>query len=153
MISRVWRGKTSIERADEYEDFLRRTAYPDYGGVEGNRGWILLRRADGDAVEFMFVSFWESMDALRRYAGDDTERPKWKELWTKMLMASILFICVPWGIYFYQRSTGLTISTRSGPGRISTSEDLSWTFDRAFAMTIAALPVLVLSAIKRRQHL
>lgn len=77
MISRVWRGRTSSERADEYEDFLRRTAYPDYGGVEGNRGWALLRRADGDAVEFMFVSFWESMDALRRYAGDDTESPKY----------------------------------------------------------------------------
>ena len=77
MISRVWRGKTSDERADEYEDFLRRTAYPDYGEVEGNRGWVLLRRADGEEVEFMFVSFWESMDALRRYAGDDIERPKY----------------------------------------------------------------------------
>ena len=77
MISRVWRGRTSIERADEYEDFLRTTAYPDYGGVEGNRGWILLRRADGDAVEFMFVSFWDSMDALRAYAGDDPKTPKY----------------------------------------------------------------------------
>ena len=81
----------------------------------------------------------------------EQRRLKWKEFWTKMLVASILFICVPWSVYFYQRSTGLTISTRSAPGRISTSEDLSWTFDRAFAMTIAALPVLVLSATKRRQ--
>lgn len=77
MITRVWRGRCSVEKADGYGDFLKRTAYPDYGDVEGNRGWILLRRADGDAVEFTFVSFWDSMEALRRYAGEDAERPKY----------------------------------------------------------------------------
>jgi heme-degrading monooxygenase HmoA len=77
MISRIWRGRTSEGNADDYEAFLKQTAYPDYGDVEGNRGWILLRREDGDAVEFMFVSFWESMDAVRHYAGDDPQRPKY----------------------------------------------------------------------------
>jgi hypothetical protein len=38
---------------------------------------MLLRRPLGDAVEFMFVSFWESMDAVERYAGQDPERPKY----------------------------------------------------------------------------
>lgn len=83
----------------------------------------------------------------------EKQRLKWKEFWTKMLMASILFVCVAWSVYFYQRSSGLTIFTRSSAGRPSTSEDLSWTFDRAFAMTIAALPVLMLSATKRGQYL
>ncbi len=77
MITRIWRGRTTAAKAGEYESFLKRTAYPDYGDVQGNRGWILLRRPDGDAVEFMFVSFWESMDALRRYTGADPERPKY----------------------------------------------------------------------------
>jgi heme-degrading monooxygenase HmoA len=77
MITRVWRGRTSAEGADAYEAFLKETAYPDYGEVEGNRGWMLLRRPDADAVEFMFVSFWDSIDALRRYAGDEPERPKY----------------------------------------------------------------------------
>ena len=77
MMARIWRGRTSPGRADGYADFLRRTAYPDYGDVEGNRGWILLRSDREDAVELTFVSFWESMDALRRYAGDDVERPKY----------------------------------------------------------------------------
>jgi len=77
VISRVWRGRTSKDRADNYEAFLKETAYPDYGDVEGNRGWVLLRRTDGDAVEFMFVSFWDSMDALKRYAGEDSEQPKY----------------------------------------------------------------------------
>ncbi len=78
MITRVWRGRTSREQADAYGGFLKRMAYPDYGGVEGNRGWILMRRTTTDAaVEFMFVSFWESMDALRAYTGGDPERPKY----------------------------------------------------------------------------
>jgi hypothetical protein len=45
--------------------------------VQGNRGWLLLRRAAGDAVEFALVSFWHPMDAVRRYAGPDAERPKY----------------------------------------------------------------------------
>jgi heme-degrading monooxygenase HmoA len=77
MISRVWRGRTSAESADAYGVFLKETAYPDYGSVEGNRGWILLRRTTTNGVEFMFVSLWDSMEAVRRYAGDDEEHPKY----------------------------------------------------------------------------
>lgn len=77
MIVRVWRGRTSADKADGYERFLKETAYPDYGGVPGNRGWMLLRRPQADAIEFMFVSFWDSMDALRAYTGGDPERPKY----------------------------------------------------------------------------
>ena len=77
MIVRVWSGRTSEAKAPEYERFLKETAYPDYGDVEGNRGWLLLRRQKEGAVEFMFVSLWESMDALRSYAGDAVERPKY----------------------------------------------------------------------------
>jgi len=75
MITRVWRGRTRPEHADEYGAFLKRTAYPDYGDVKGNLGWILLRRPGADAVDFLLVSFWDSPDALRRYAGDDPEQP------------------------------------------------------------------------------
>ena len=77
MIIRVWRGTTSVAKAAEYERFLKETAYPDYGEVRGNRGWILMRRPASDAVEFMFVSFWDSMEALVEYTGGDPERPKY----------------------------------------------------------------------------
>jgi heme-degrading monooxygenase HmoA len=77
MIARVWKGRTSRQNGDAYGAFLHRTAYPDYGGVEGNRGWILLRRDTADAVEFTFVSLWESLEAIHRYAGADAERPKY----------------------------------------------------------------------------
>jgi heme-degrading monooxygenase HmoA len=77
MIARIWRGRTSRAKADGYADFLRRTAYPDYGDVEGNRGWMLLRSERDGAVELTLISFWVSTEALERYAGEDVERPKY----------------------------------------------------------------------------
>jgi heme-degrading monooxygenase HmoA len=77
MIIRVWRGRTRITDADQYERFLRQMAYPDYGEVRGNRGWILLRRPISGIVEFMLVSFWDSVEALAEYTGGDPEKPKY----------------------------------------------------------------------------
>jgi hypothetical protein len=77
MIARIWRGRTSAEKAEDYAKFLKEAAYPDYGSVEGNRGWVLLSRPLGDAVEFEFVSFWDDMEAIRRYTGGDPETPKY----------------------------------------------------------------------------
>jgi heme-degrading monooxygenase HmoA len=77
MFVRVWRGSTSSAKADDYMRFLRETAYPDYGGVSGNRGWMLLRRPLADSVEFMFVSFWESMEAIGKYTGGNPEQPQY----------------------------------------------------------------------------
>jgi len=77
MVVRVWRGSTSSAKADEYMKFLKETAYPDYGEVSGNRGWMLLRRPLPHAVEFMFVSFWDSMDAIERYARGNPEQPQY----------------------------------------------------------------------------
>ncbi|MGB6605383.1 MAG: hypothetical protein WA747_11590 [Steroidobacteraceae bacterium] len=77
MIVRVWRGRTSADRAEGYKKFLRETAYSDYGDVEGNRGWMLLARDSAASVELMFVSLWDSMQALSRYTGGDPQRPKY----------------------------------------------------------------------------
>jgi heme-degrading monooxygenase HmoA len=96
MIVRVWRGRTRIPDADGYEHFLREMAYPDYGEVPGNRGWILLRRPVSDAVEFMFVSFWDSMQALAEYTGGDPERPKYYPADRAALME------LPEGVEHYQ---------------------------------------------------
>jgi heme-degrading monooxygenase HmoA len=77
MIVRVWRGRTSADKAEAYKKFLRETAYSDYGDVEGNRGWMLLARDQAQSVEVMFVSLWDSMQALVRYTGGDPQHPKY----------------------------------------------------------------------------
>jgi heme-degrading monooxygenase HmoA len=74
MLARVWRGVTPAEKADEYADYLRATGIPDYRAVEGNRGVYLLRRVTQTEAEFVLVTLWDSLDAIRHFAGPDIER-------------------------------------------------------------------------------
>lgn len=74
MIARMWRGETRAEDADAYLDYLRRTGLSEYAATEGHRSTVALRRIDGSRAEFLLLTTWESMDAVRRFAGDDPER-------------------------------------------------------------------------------
>ncbi len=73
-IARIWRGETKAEHADEYADYLERTGVAECRGTEGNLDVRVLRRVHGDRAEFLFVSVWESYDAIRQFAGEDYER-------------------------------------------------------------------------------
>jgi heme-degrading monooxygenase HmoA len=71
MIARVWHGRTTQENADEYQDLLGRTILPGIDRVRGFRGAELLRRELGDEVEFVTITRFASLDAVREFAGDD----------------------------------------------------------------------------------
>jgi heme-degrading monooxygenase HmoA len=73
VIARVWRGWTSREDADAYVDYLRATGVKEARELPGNRGFSILRRLEEDRVEFVTVILWESLDAIRAFAGDDIE--------------------------------------------------------------------------------
>jgi hypothetical protein len=73
-IARIWRGRTPASRAAEYVEFLRRKGLPDYAATPGNRGARLLLRIEGDAAEFLLISYWDDYDAIRRFAGENLER-------------------------------------------------------------------------------
>jgi heme-degrading monooxygenase HmoA len=73
MISRVWHGWTRRENADAYEQMLRTTILPGIHRVAGYRGADLLRRDHGDEVEFVTITRFDSMDAVRAFAGADYE--------------------------------------------------------------------------------
>jgi len=83
MIARLWRGAVPEARADEYQKYLESTGLKEYGSTRGNRGVYVLRRIDRGRAEFLLVSLWESMEAIRRFAGADVEKavyyPKDKE--------------------------------------------------------------------------
>lgn len=74
MIARIWKGRTKKEHAEEYWRFLTRNAEEDCRKTEGNCGVSVYRRVTPDFAEFMFVSLWESMDAVHNYAGPDIDR-------------------------------------------------------------------------------
>jgi heme-degrading monooxygenase HmoA len=73
MIARMWKGVVRLADADVYADYIRDTGFAEYGRTAGNRGAWMLRRDTGDHTEFITLSLWETIDAIRAFAGDDIE--------------------------------------------------------------------------------
>lgn len=75
VITRLWRGWTAHENADAYERFLLTELFPAMGGIPGFQNADVLRRDDGTEVAFVTLTRFESVDAIRAFAGDDYETP------------------------------------------------------------------------------
>src|SRR5919206_2049442 len=73
MIARTWSGAVRTADADEYARYIGDTGFAEYGRTPGNRGAWLLRRDDAGTTEFIAMSVWESVDAIRAFAGEDIE--------------------------------------------------------------------------------
>jgi heme-degrading monooxygenase HmoA len=73
-IARLWRGRSTVQNAPEYAAHAIRKVFPRLRAIDGYRGAWLLRRAIGDAVEFAVLTIWESMDAVRKFAGPTPEK-------------------------------------------------------------------------------
>lgn len=75
MIARVWRGWTSPADAPAYEALLRAKILPGHlGGIAGYAGAQVLRREEGGEVEFAVTTYFQSIDAVRAFAGSDPEK-------------------------------------------------------------------------------
>jgi heme-degrading monooxygenase HmoA len=74
MIARTWRGATWAEDAEAYAAYINETGIAEYAATPGNRGAYLLYRIEDDRAEFLALSFWESLDAIHGFAGEDIER-------------------------------------------------------------------------------
>jgi heme-degrading monooxygenase HmoA len=74
MIARIWRGAVRPGDADAYGAYIGETGLADYAATPGNRGAWLLRRDEADRAEFVTFTLWESLDAIRGFAGDDVEK-------------------------------------------------------------------------------
>jgi heme-degrading monooxygenase HmoA len=74
MIARVWRGATRAADGNAYLEYLDRTGHAEYRRIAGHRRTITLRRIDDERARFVVLSFWDSLDAIRAFAGADVER-------------------------------------------------------------------------------
>jgi len=74
MIARIWHGITPESKSDEYHDYLMKTGVKEVGSEKGNLGVYVLRRIHDKQAEFLFISLWESVEAIRKFAGADIER-------------------------------------------------------------------------------
>ncbi len=74
MIARTWRGAVRTEDAEPYAKYISETGIHEYAATPGNLGAYLLYRIDGERAEVLTISFWQSLDAVRGFAGEDVER-------------------------------------------------------------------------------
>ena len=77
MIARVWHGEVPADRATAYHQYLLRTGVPDLKATPGNRGVYVMRRFTGAHARFTMISLWDSVEAIRAFAGDDEERARY----------------------------------------------------------------------------
>jgi heme-degrading monooxygenase HmoA len=77
MIARIWHGMTARTKADEYADFLNARAIPDYRGTQGNLAVHVLRRDEDARTHFITLTFWESLETIKGFAGDPVDRAKY----------------------------------------------------------------------------
>ena len=77
MIARIWHGWTKRANAKAYEEMLRTEFFPSIAArkINGYRGAALFIREDGDEVEFVTLLRFDSMDAVKEFAGVDPSKP------------------------------------------------------------------------------
>jgi heme-degrading monooxygenase HmoA len=79
MIARLWHGAVPATKSEEYLNRMRKVALPDYKSISGNRGAFCLHRMEGVVAHFQMLTFWEDVDAIKRFAGEDFQLAKYYE--------------------------------------------------------------------------
>lgn len=85
MIARHWRGWTEKQYADAYERLLAEKVLPALKNVEGYRGGYILRSDEADEVEFIVVNLFDSLEAVKRFAGPNYTVPVFEPEARKLL--------------------------------------------------------------------
>jgi heme-degrading monooxygenase HmoA len=73
MIARIWKGAVRRQDGDAYAQYMQQTGVAGYAKTPGNRGVWMLRRNVDDRTEFMMFTLWDSLEAVKAFAGDDYE--------------------------------------------------------------------------------
>jgi heme-degrading monooxygenase HmoA len=73
VIARIWTGAVHKEDGDAYAKYMRGTGVTAYAETPGNRGVWMLRRGVDECTEFVMFTLWDSLDAIKAFAGDDYE--------------------------------------------------------------------------------
>jgi len=77
VIARVWFGRTKAEDYDAYLEYLEESGVAELEGTPGNQGVMVLRRIDGAEAEFGVISFWNSLDDVKAFAGEEVDTARY----------------------------------------------------------------------------
>ena len=74
MITRIWHGRTKTADAAVYRQYVIDTGIPDYLATPGNRGAQLWQREDDDVTHIWTISWWDDLESIKGFAGEDIEK-------------------------------------------------------------------------------
>jgi heme-degrading monooxygenase HmoA len=77
MIARIWHGKTNTARFEAYTAFLNQVAIPDYKKTAGFKGLSFLRQIKSGEGHFTLITYWDNLEVIKNFAGDDFEKAKY----------------------------------------------------------------------------
>ena len=73
MIARIWKGAVRRQDGDDYARYMRETGLAAYARTPGNQGVWMLRRDVGERTEFVMFTLWDSLEAVKAFAGENYE--------------------------------------------------------------------------------
>jgi len=77
MIARMWHGALPESKAEDYLEYLKKTGLPDYLSAPGNCGVYVFRRIENATAHFLLTSFWDSLESITAFAGEDIEKARY----------------------------------------------------------------------------
>jgi heme-degrading monooxygenase HmoA len=73
----MWFGRTKAKDYDAYLAYLEESGVSELKRTPGNQGVMVVRRLDGDEAEFGVISFWESLEDVKAFAGEDVDAARY----------------------------------------------------------------------------
>lgn len=77
MIARTWHGKVPASKKEAYYQYLQKTGLRDYCSIKGNLGLQVLQRDDRDITHFFLITFWDSFESIKKFAGEQFEKARY----------------------------------------------------------------------------
>ncbi len=77
MIARIWHGKTKAGDAEAYALLMKKIAIPDYQKTEGFLKLSFLRKLEDDVAHFTLITYWDNLEVIKKFAGEDFEKAKY----------------------------------------------------------------------------
>jgi hypothetical protein len=85
-VARTWHGIVPFDKSEAYLELMRTVALDEYQHTAGNEGAFALRRTASDGAHFTMLTFWESLDAIARFAGRPIDRAKYYDFDAEYLL-------------------------------------------------------------------
>jgi len=77
MIARIRHGVVPAAKSDEYVVYLNQTGIPDLRDTQGNEGVNILHRIEAEQAHFLLVSYWDSWESIKKFAGEDIQKARY----------------------------------------------------------------------------